>query len=352
MLCKNASSILVVVDRLSKEEHIIPCEKMTTKYLAHVFVRDIVRLHGLPKSIVTDRGTQFTSDVWREVCRMLGIKQSLTSAFHPQSDGQSERTNQDVEQHLRRLVNHAQDDWPEWCWVLEFARNSAPKAAIGGRSAFEATRGFNPPHIRTGGTTATPPERASSRILDALKEPMADILRDIRDNLTLTRQVMTERAGGAPPPRYQRGDMVWLSTKNLRSHCSSPKLDAKWVGPFPIEQVVNERSYRLGLPPWLRVHSTFNVGLLKLASNDPMAGQTNPGYDNPPALTDGVWEVERIVDLVRRGKGWRYVVKWSGWPSEFNSLEPLENLLPGAEGALRRFESRTGKYSDARRPRV
>ena len=85
MLCKNASSILVVVDRLSKEEHIIPCEKMTANYLANVFVSDVVRLHGLPKSIVTDRGTQFTSEIWKEVCRMLGIKQSLTSAFHPQS---------------------------------------------------------------------------------------------------------------------------------------------------------------------------------------------------------------------------------------------------------------------------
>ena len=348
VLCKNASSILVVVDRLSKEEHIIPCEKMTTDYLANVFIRDIVRLHGLPKSIVTDRGSQFTSELWREVCRMLGVKQSLSSAFHPQSDGQSERTNQDVEQHLRRLVNHAQDDWPEWCWILEFARNSAPRAAIGGRSSFEATRGFNPPSTRSI-ATASPPTMASSRILDALDGPMAEILADIRDNLELTRDLMAERNGGAPAPRFQKGDLMWLSTRNLRSRFLSPKLDAKWVGPFPIVRVVNERAYELQLPPWLRVHPVFHVDLLKWAPNDPLAGQTNPGYDNPPPLTDGVWEVERIVDLVRRGAGWRYIVKWSGWPSEHNTEEPLTNLHPGAEGALLDFESRTGKYTPARR---
>ena len=347
-LCKNATSILVVVDRLSKEEHIIPCEKMTAAYLANIFVRDVVRLHGLPKSIVTDRGTQFTSELWKEVCRMLGMKQSLTSAFHPQSDGQSERTNQDVEQHLRRLVNYAQDDWPEWCWILEFARNSAPKAAIGGRSSFKATRGFNPPHTQSA-TTGEPPARAG--VLDDLEGPMREILSDIRDNLALTRQVMADSAGGSPPPRLQRGDMVWLSTKNLRSRQQSPKLDDKWVGPFPIERVVNERAYRLRLPPWLKVHPTFHVGLLKLALSDPLAGQRNPEYDNPPALTDGVWEVERIVDLVRRGNGWRYVVKWTGWPSEHNTEEPLDNLLPDAEGALREFEARTGKYTAARRKR-
>ena len=255
VLCKNASSILVVVDRLSKEEHIIPCERMTASYLAHVFVRDVVRLHGLPRSIVTDRGSQFTSDMWKEVCRMLGIKQSLTSAFHPQSDGQSERTNQDVEQHLRRLIDHTQENWPEWCWVLEFARNSAPKASIGGRSAFEANKGFNPPSVRTT-TTASPPAQASSRILDPLEGPMQQILLDIRDNLEMTRDVMAESANKRrkPPPRFQKGDLVWLSTKNLRSRCPSPKLGDKWVGPFPIETVVNERSYRLTLPPWLKVH--------------------------------------------------------------------------------------------------
>ena len=73
-LCPGATSILVVVCRLSKEEHIIPCSRMTAEYLAAVFVRDVVRLHGIPRSIVTDRGTQFTSTIWTEVCRLLGMK--------------------------------------------------------------------------------------------------------------------------------------------------------------------------------------------------------------------------------------------------------------------------------------
>ena len=112
-LCPGATSILVVVCRLSKEEHIIPCSKMTAEYLAAVFVRDVIRLHGIPRSIVTDRGTQFTSVLWKEICRLLGMKQSLTSAFHPQSDGQSERSNQEIKHHLRRLVTYSQEDWAD-----------------------------------------------------------------------------------------------------------------------------------------------------------------------------------------------------------------------------------------------
>ena len=340
-LCPGATSILVVVCRLSKEEHIIPCSKMTAEYLAAVFVRDVIRLHGIPRSIVTDRGPQFTSVIWKEICRLLGMKQSLTSAFHPQSDGQSERSNQEIEHHLRRLVGYTQEDWADWCPVVEFARNSATKSATG-MSPFEATRGFNPRAV----VTATRP--APAQPLLNIAPTMKKILSELQDNMTLTRRLMADSSGGSPHPDYKVGDLVWLSTRNLKTHRACKKMDDKWFGPYPIIEIINSRAYKLQLPHDMHIHPVFHASLLRLAATDPMTGQVNPEH-RPGPVTDTNWEVEEIIDLVRRGRGWRYLVKWQGWPHDTNTYEPLEHLVSDAEDALIEFEHRTGKIHPARK---
>ena len=105
--------------------HFIPTiEKMTAGELARLFRDNVWKLHGLPESIILDRGPQFAAGVMRELNAMLGIDSKLSTAFHPQTDGQTERMNQKLEQYLRMFINHRQEQWPEWLGTAEFAYNN------------------------------------------------------------------------------------------------------------------------------------------------------------------------------------------------------------------------------------
>ena len=124
-LAQGYDSILVVVDRLTKMAHFIPTtEKMTAGGLAQLFRDNVWKLHGLPESIISDRGPQFAAGVIRELNGMLGIDSKLSTAFHPQTDGQTERMNQELEQYLRMFIDHQQEQWPEWLGTAEFAYNN------------------------------------------------------------------------------------------------------------------------------------------------------------------------------------------------------------------------------------
>ena len=137
-------SILVVVDRFSKMTHFIPCvEAIDAEGVAKLIMKNIVRLHGLPDSIVSDRGPQFVSKFWRILLDFLGVKVKLSTAAHPQTDGQTERMNQNLEQYLRCYVNYLQNDWSGLLSYAEFAINNVPNSSTG-KSPFEINKGFNP----------------------------------------------------------------------------------------------------------------------------------------------------------------------------------------------------------------
>lgn len=111
------NAILTIVDRLTKERHYVPCiaaeEDTSAETTAGILIREVFRIHGLPASIVSDRGPQFFATVWKSFCKRLQIQAKLPTAFHPETDGQSERSNQDVERHLRTYCSYLQDDWVE-----------------------------------------------------------------------------------------------------------------------------------------------------------------------------------------------------------------------------------------------
>src|SRR6266550_4623710 len=134
----------VVVDRLSKQRHFVPCTaKISAEGLADLFIRHIFRLHGLPDSIVSDRGPQFASRFWRYLCRCLGIQPRLSTAFHPETDGQTECINASMEEYLRTYVNYLQDDWVRLLPLAEFAGNNQVSSTTGA-SPFFAVYGRNP----------------------------------------------------------------------------------------------------------------------------------------------------------------------------------------------------------------
>jgi len=124
-LAQRYDSILVVVDRLTKMVHFIPTtEKTSTEGLARLLGDNVWKLHGLPESIISDRGPQFAAGLMRKLNEMLGIKSKLSTVFHPQTDRQTERVNQELEQYLRIFINHRQEQWPEWLGTAEFAYNN------------------------------------------------------------------------------------------------------------------------------------------------------------------------------------------------------------------------------------
>jgi len=124
-LAQGYNSILVVVNRLTKIVHFVPTtEKTLAEGLVRLFRDNVWKLHGLPESIISDRGLQFAAGLMKELNEMLEIKNKLSTAFYPQIDGQTERVNQELEQYLRMFIDHRQEQWPEWLGTAEFAYNN------------------------------------------------------------------------------------------------------------------------------------------------------------------------------------------------------------------------------------
>ena len=137
-------AIWVVVDRLSKQRHFVPCTStITAEGLAQLFLDHVFKLHGLPDTVISDCGPQFASHFWTYLCYCLGIQPRLSTAFHPQTDGQTERINASMEEYLRGYVNYLQDDWAKMLAIAEFAGNNQVSAATGA-SPFYATAGRDP----------------------------------------------------------------------------------------------------------------------------------------------------------------------------------------------------------------
>ncbi|HYX50370.1 MAG TPA: hypothetical protein VE843_11545, partial [Ktedonobacteraceae bacterium] len=179
---------------------------------AQLFYDIVFRYHGMPRIIVCDRDSKFTSLFWRSLCKLMGTKLNLSTAYHPQTDGQSERTNQTLEQYLRIFVNYQQDDWDEHLTGAEFAINNVVSAATG-VSPFEASEGFQPrvpvDFLRKVKETRTP-------AVDSWKERHAAILQRAQDKLQQTQERMKKAADkGRREEKFEVGDQVLVSTKEV-----------------------------------------------------------------------------------------------------------------------------------------
>ena len=129
---QGSDAIWVVIDRLTKARHFVPCRtSIDAAGLADLFIEHAFRLHGLPNSIVSDRGPQFAAAFWQRLCGRLGIDNRQSTAFHPETDGQTERANAVMEQYLRAHVSYLQDDWSAWLPLAEFAANNQASETTG-----------------------------------------------------------------------------------------------------------------------------------------------------------------------------------------------------------------------------
>ena len=334
-------AVLVVVCRLTKFRRFIPCKgTCSSEDLARLFRDHIWKHYGLPESIVSDRGPQFISAFWTHLCKQLKVQAQLSTAWHPESDGQTERMNAILEQYLRAYVCYLQDDWSDWLPSAEFAGNSQASETTK-VSPFFALYGFEP---RMGFEPIAPDTRPATRDAALFAKQMETIHDFCQAEIRTTQARWEENAikKRRPARRYQPGELVWLNARNIQTLRPQKKLDWKNLGPFKVKGMIGSHACELELPATMRIHPVFNVNLIRPASENPQPGQQQP--PPPPVEVDGVeqWEVEEIVDSTweRRGRGkprLKYTVKWRGYNE--TSIEPAYYLEDCAE-LVRNFHRR------------
>ena len=249
-------AILVVCDWLSKMTHFVATTEGTTaEGLARLFWDNVWKLYRLPESIVLDRGPQFAVELTKELNRMLGIKTKLSTAFHPQTDRQIERMNQELEQYLQFFIEHRQKDWPEWLTAAEFVVNNKVHTVIK-VSPFMANYGKE---LRIGGDIR---RKGKVESTTEFVERMKKVHKEMEAALKKTQKEMKRYAdkNRKEMEKWEKEDKVLLSTKDLVfKERLTKKLMERYVGLYTIEEVVLSNAVKLQLSSSMRIHPVVNV---------------------------------------------------------------------------------------------
>ncbi|MBW0530784.1 hypothetical protein O181_070499 [Austropuccinia psidii MF-1] len=287
-LSNNFYSILVVVDRFSVMAILIPTYgTITALYLAQIFISNVFSKPGLPVSIVSDRGSLFVSSFWTQLCQQLKISRDLSTAFHPETDGQTERVNQILEQYLSMYVSYHQDEWHTLLPLAEFAYNNAEHQSTK-QSPFFTIYGRNPSFHSIHVSQDSPSGKLSTK-------------------LQSVQQVVKE-------------ELYFPEHQDYKNHQETFRKMAGTIG---------SHAYHLKLPQqWKSIHPAFHVSLL-----EPVKQSTLPNHHQlppPPVLVEEQeeWDAAQVLDSkLMRGKLW-YLVEWEGFSEdpERTSWEPASNL--------------------------
>ena len=321
--------ILLVICRLTGMVHLIPTKTtVSAKEVATIYVKEIVRLHGVPDTVVSDRDTKFNSEFWRELSKALGQKLLMSTAYHPQTDGSSERGIQTMSQILRSVVNDYQDNWLHQLPMVEFAMNSAVSSSTG-YAPFEANYGWLPRLIQGFGD-------------ESQHEGINQFIESIKDTLDRTHdKIVTQRVRQATQAnkhrregnKFQQGDQVLLSTTNLNMPKGrAKKLYPKYLGPYKVLKADHKTStYKLKLPPDLakrQVHDVFHENVLKpfMPNNDQLFPKREAlmhyEFGNDP---EQEWIVRAIEDH-KWSPNLLFKVRWEYGDATWEPLDVVKEL--------------------------
>ncbi|WVZ49086.1 hypothetical protein U9M48_000467 [Paspalum notatum var. saurae] len=303
----HANCILVVVDLFTKYSHFIPLRHpFTAQVVAKQFLNHVYKLHGLPAVIISDRDKVFTSNFWKELFQLAGVALHISTAYHPQSDGQTERVNQCLETYLRCFVHTCPKKWSDWLATTEFWYNSSMHSALG-TSPFEALYGHSP---RFFGLEPDHPETMRSWP-DWLQE-RAVMTAVVKQHLHRAKHRMKKQAdkGSSLAPR------------------SNQKLAFKFFGPFQIVAKCGSVAYTLKLPEHCGIHPTFHVSQLKkVVGNHQVISPTLPD------AFSGLQVPDKVLQSQFSAAGKQVLIKWSHLPVElatWENLVPLKQRFPNA----------------------
>lgn len=320
--------VVVVVDRLTKMRHFIPTVGLSAEELADRFIDRVYSLHGLPETIVSDRGTQFVSAFWRALSGRLAVALKPSSAYHPQTNGQTERINAELEKYLRSFISWAQDDWVDWLPLAEFAGNNVASETTGA-SPFFINYGFHP-RMGVEPMKPCPPELSESQRVEFFKATeVADRFKAIIEEATaMAKQAQDRYEINAnrhrdDAPKYKVEDKVWLNMEHQKTGRPSHKLEPRWEGPFVVTKA-SSHAVTLELPANMRIFPTFHVSMVRPFTDKGMPGQEHTHGDvranqgRVVTRTDDErdvveWKFDSIMDYGKADNGrWQYLVKWHG----------------------------------------
>ena len=256
---RNKDSIFVVVDRFSKMAHFIPCNKTNdATHIAELYFKEVMRLHGIPRSIISDRDTKFLSHFWVTLWKKLGTKLKYSTTCHPQTDGQTEVTNRTLGTLLRVLIRNQAKAWDLLLPHAEFAYNKTPSKATG-LSPFKVVYGIEP--LNPLDLIPRPlDQRPSADAMERVKE-IQKLHELVKAKIEKTTLSYTAQANKRKKEKlFQPGDLVWIHLRKERFPARrKTKLLPRADGPFEVLERINNNAYKVDLPGDYGVSATFNV---------------------------------------------------------------------------------------------
>lgn len=306
--------IMVVVDRLTKYSHFIAlAHPYHASDVAQVFVDYVYKHHGLPQTIITDRDPVFTSRFWQELMSKLEVKLNMSTAYHPQTDGQTERVNQCLEAYLRSMVFDKQKEWSRYLSLAEWWYNTTYHRATK-ITPFEALYGYPPQQLALGSVP-----KSQVEAVDAFMKDRQVTLTQLKTNLVKAQERMKQYADKHRSERkFEEGDWVYLKLQAYKqisvAGTGNHKLNPKFFGPFEVLKKIGTCAYRLNLPAGSSIHPVFHVSLLKarvgkdqaISPTLPLIGSPQEGLQVPQTI------VARRMVKKRNSAVTQILVQWRG----------------------------------------
>jgi len=307
---------------------------MLAEGLAKLFRDHVWKLHRLPESIILDRGAQFVVGMMRELNNLLGIQTKLLIAYHSQTDGQTERINQELEQYLRVFIDHRQEQWPGWLGTAEFIYNNKIHTATK-TSPFKVNYGQDP---RMGFEGR---RKRKYKVVGKFVERMKKIQEEAKAVLEKVQEKMKKFANRrrGEGEEYRVGDLVLLSTKDLKWQMKgrrSEKLMERFVDPYKVKGIVSSNAIELELPKSIKIHPVVNASRVQLYKPQ-VEGQKRTLPKPVIIKEEEEFEVEKILNkrMVREKE--KFLVRWKGYTAEEDTWENKENL-ENAKELVEEFE--------------
>lgn len=319
--------ILVVVDKFSKYSHFIKLSHpFSALKVAKLYMEHVYKLHGMPQAIVSDRDKIFTSQLWQELFKLSGTELCMSSAYHPQSDGQTERVNLCVEAYLRCFIQTCPTKWSEWLALAEFWYNTNFHSALN-KSPFEVLYGHPSRYFGIEGVDSCAIPDLESWLKD--RQTMIELL---QQQLLRVQQRMKSQADKKRTEHsFVVGDKVWLKlqpyVQTSVATRTSNKLSFRYFGPYEIESKVGPVAYKMKLPAHSAVHPVFHVSLLKK-----VVGMLPDSVTSLPTDMEAVQVPELVLDRHWKTKNNRVIsqllINWSGLSPALATWEDEDYITP------------------------
>ena len=321
-------AIATFVDCFTKQAHFVPISvHITASQLARVYLDSVYRLHGLSRIIISDRDPKFTSSFWKSLFTQLKTRLNISSAYHPQTDGQTERTHRTIEQIVRSFIHTHHDQWLSHLSLAEFSYNNSVHSATK-YSPFESLYGFSP---------LTPPALFNTSINPCSATDLIQKIHDIHDLISEELKLADAYQKGIADRKLTKfefsvGDHVWLSTANLLiRNQPTKKFRQRFIGPYKIISKISAQAYKLRLPPSFACHNVFHIGKLRPCTTPGVAPDNTPSEIDLPAdefIVDSITDcrLDTQSPYFARGPSLSFLVHWYGYDHSHDTWQHYSRL--------------------------